>query len=583
MKLLQTIVRALLRPVINQWPVLLAYIVWVGWSSLLQNPFYRWFIIVLHAWLVAALVEWSRSRVVKGLAYVLMFVLFVVEATLESCYELAISPSMLLLLVETNTQETHEFLRTLVVMPPFWLTMGAALLTVLLAWQAERRRLRVAAWLQQRRPRRMLSIVVPLWLAVGLACSWCYVSLLQCTTTDQVSDWNQRMRHPADAMTRVLIALFDTRLSDREMDEAISHAHVTMPAQTTANGDTLNVVLVIGESYIRQHSQLYGYPMATTPFQLAEQQRGRLFAFTDAVSPYNLTTHVIRNMLSCNSMADGERWSELPPLTAVFRAAGYHVEMYDNQKDFHLATTFSYALNTFLYHPDMAALCYDETNDRAFDHDADLISYYRQQPHAQAARRLTVFHLMGQHAQAAMRYPQNDPRFSRFTADSLGWRREPWLTQRKRQEIAYYDNATLYNDYVVQQITALYQDRPTVVVSLSDHGEEVYDYRDNIGRAGSNNLRQLLSHQYAVPLTVWCSDQYQRQHPDVVTRLSRSVQRPLMSDNICQLLFGLAGLTEQPYYHAQRDVLSPSYRCGRRIVNERYDYDEIMKQNPEKK
>lgn len=569
------IIAKLLKPVINQCPILLAYIVWIGWSSLLQNPFYRWFVIVLHAYMIAVFVEWSKSKVVKYLLYIIIFVLFLIEATLEACYDLAISPSTLLLLVETNTNETKEFFLNLTKLSAFWLTIGWAAVTVWLVWFAEHNRPRIATYLKRTYPYRILSLVLPLWLAVGIGCSWCYVKLFQSQSTDDVSEWNQHMRYPSDAVTRVAIALFDTHIANREMDEAISHAQVILPTKNTANNDSLRVIFVIGESFIRQHSPLYGYPLNTTPFLLSEQARGHLVAFTDAVSPYNLTTHVIRNMISCNSIGRGERWSQKPPLTAVFRASGYKVEMFDNQKDFHLATTFSFALNTFLYHPRMTELCYDETNDRVFDYDDKLIEYYSRYPHIAGTHKLTVFHLMGQHAQAENRYPQTDKRFCRFTADSLSWRHESWLTQSKRQEIAYYDNATLYNDYVIQQITLLYPKEPTVLVYLSDHGEEIYDYRNSIGRSGGNDLKKMLNYQYGVPLMVWCNDRYIESNPGIMERLNEVKDRPFMIDNICQLLFHLAGLTNQPYYKSQRDVFSIDYQCGTRILNDKYDYDKI--------
>lgn len=570
----------LLQPAINQWPILLTYIVWIGWSSVLQNPFYRWFTIMLHAYLVAALVEWSKSKIIKALAYGFMLILFFTEAALEACYDLAISPSMLHLLVETNAHESQEFLANLVMLPAFWIITGVAIALAWLARQAERKRLHVAAWLQKPRPYKVLKTVLPIWLAVGIGCSWCYVSLFQCKSTDEVADWNLHMRYPSDAMTRVVIALFDTQIAKHEMDEAISQAQASLDTRVAPAGDSVRVIFVIGESYIRQHASLYGYPLNTTPFFLAEQANGRLVAFTDAVSPYNLTTQVIRNLMSCNSISNDEHWSQQPPLTAVFRACGYNVEMYDNQKDFHLAATFSFALNTFLYHPRMAELCYDETNDRVFDYDGQLIDYYRSRPHAASARHLTVFHLVGQHVQAKNRYPRTDPRFCRFTADSLAWRHEPWLTQRKRQEIAHYDNATRYNDYVLQQIAQLYPDEPTVMVYLSDHGEEVYDYRNSIGRFNGDDLRQMLDYQCAIPLIVWCSDRYLSQHPNVAGQLRQAKDRPLMTDNICQLLFHLAGLTHQPYYRAQHDVLSPDYQCGPRILNDQYDYDQIKSEKP---
>lgn len=566
----------LLQPAINQWPILLTYIIWIGWSSLLQNPFYRWFTILLHAYLVAAFIEWSKSKVVKTFVYCILFVLFFIEATLETCYELAISPSILHLLVETNTRETQEFLSNLTMLPSFWLIICVATITVWLIWLSERNRLRIAIWLQQPQPYKIISIILPLWLIVGIGCSWCYISLFQCKNTDEVADWNLHMRYPSDAITRVVIALFDTQIAKHEMDEAINQAKISLSTKITPANDSLHIIFVIGESFIRQHSPLYGYPLNTTPFLLSEQEKGRLVAFTDAVSPYNLTTQVIRNLISCNSIGDNESWSQEPPLTAVFRAGGYNVEMYDNQKDFHLAATFSFALNTFLYHPHMVELCYDETNDRVFDYDGQLIDYYRHQKHIASTHKLTIFHLVGQHFQAKNRYPQTNSRFCRFTADSLSWRHESWLTHRKRQEIAHYDNATLYNDYVLQQIISLDSNNPTVVVYLSDHGEEVYDYRNSTGRFNSSDLTNMLAYQNCVPLMVWCNDQYLNQHPNIMEKLNNAKDRPLMTDNICQLLFRLAELTDQPYYKSVYDILSNDYQCGARILNNRYDYDKIV-------
>lgn len=556
---------------------MLTYIVWIGWSSLLQNPFYRWFTILLHAYLVAVFAEWSNNKVVKTLVYCLMFVLFFTEAILEACYELAISPSILLLLVETNTRETQEFLSNLIMLPVFWLTVCVAAITVWLVWLSERNRLQVAARLQQSRLYKALGIILPVWLVVGIGCSWCYISLFQCKSTDEVADWNLHMRYPGDAITRVAIALFDTQIAKHEMDEAINQAQLSSSIRVTPTNDSLHLVFVIGESFIRQHSPLYGYPLNTTPFLLSEKEKGRLVVFTDAVSPYNLTTQVIRNLISCNSMGNGEKWSQKPPLTAVFRTCGYNVEMYDNQKDFHLAATFSFALNTFLYHPHMAELCYDETNDCVFDYDGQLIDYYRHQIHTASIHKFTIFHLVGQHIQAKKRYPRTNPRFNHFTATSLSWRNDSWLTQRKRQEIAHYDNATLYNDYVLQQITSLYPNEPMVIVYLSDHGEEVYDYRNSIGRFYGNDLKNMLDYQNCVPLMVWCNDCYIKKHPNIIEHLSQAKDRPLMTDNVCQLLFHLAGLTNQPYYKPQCDVLSPEYQCGPRILNDKYDYDKIKK------
>ena len=99
-----------MKPIVKQWPLMLAYIVLIGWSSVTKNPIPRWMLIFLHAYLVAAVVTWSHSRVVKVLAYVIIYVLFTTEITLEWIFGMNISPSVITLLVETNARESEEFL-----------------------------------------------------------------------------------------------------------------------------------------------------------------------------------------------------------------------------------------------------------------------------------------------------------------------------------------------------------------------------------------------------------------------------------------------------------------------------------------
>jgi heptose-I-phosphate ethanolaminephosphotransferase len=147
-----------------------------------------------------------------------------------------------------------------------------------------------------------------------------------------------------------------------------------------------------------------------------------------------------------------------------------------------------------------------------------------------------------------------------------------------KAEIAHYDNATRYNDDVIRQLVSMYQDQNTVMVYLSDHGEEVYDYRDNYGRddwSMGNEPQQVLRYQYMVPMVVWCSDKYLTLHPEMAELLKQSADKPFMLDNTCHLLFRLANLLT-PYYNNRRDILSPDYKCPKRIINDQFDYDEVM-------
>ena len=234
---------------------------------------------------------------------------------------------------------------------------------------------------------------------------------------------------------------------------------------------------------------------------------------------------------------------------------------------------FDLSLATYLYSSEMAEACYDDINDETYDMDGELIDAYRETIEGDASvSRFLVFHLMGQHVDFAARYPWDT--YRRFTADSITFRKEPWLDDEMRKDIAHYDNATLYNDAVIRAITQLYADESTVMLYLSDHGEEVFDYRPRSGRddfSFGSDARQGARYQYCIPFIVWCSEKYKQENLDIVRRLRQSTNRPLMIDNTYNLLFHLAGL-HTPYYRADRDVLSDSYHCPPRLLNDDYNY-----------
>lgn len=554
---------------------MLAYIVLIGWSSVTKNPIPRWMLIFLHAYMLAAVVTFSKSKVVKALAYIVIYVLFTTEITLEWIFGMNISPNVIMLFVETNARESKEFLESMLDKPQLWQVPLCVAGMIVLNIIVEKNRLRVNQWCKGPKTTKVLRGIAIILLVGGVIFSYNYVKLFLCDEMNEVDEWRSHMRNPDDLVTKVVVSFYDMSIAEKEMSRVITLAEQVEALPQSASNDSLNVIVVIGESYIREHAALYGYPLQTTPFLSHEQKEGRLFVFTDMVSPYNQTTRVIRNLLSCNSLGHHEDWSSAPPFTAIYKKNGYHVTMYDNQKNFDMGFVFAYSLNTYLYHPQIMKACYHETNDSTFEFDGQMVDDYqkRQTP---CAKRLVLFHLLGQHVGFEYRYPKN---FAYFNEDSLSFRKEPWLTKDMREDIVHYDNATRYNDHVLQQIIGLYDQQNTIVVYLSDHGEEVYDYRENSGRDDwgmGSDPRQVLRWQYMVPFVVWCSDKYAATHPDIIKQLQNATSRPAMLDNVCQLLFHLSDL-KTPYYNKTRDVLSSDYVCPKRILNESIDCDSLIK------
>ena len=90
-----------------------------------------------------------------------------------------------------------------------------------------------------------------------------------------------------------------------------------------------NIVLIIGESYGKHHSQQYGYFMPTTPRQIKREKSGLLVPFSDVVAPWNLTSFVFKNVFSLHVVERKGSWCDYPLFPSLFRKAGLSCYFYN--------------------------------------------------------------------------------------------------------------------------------------------------------------------------------------------------------------------------------------------------------------
>ncbi|MBQ8046785.1 MAG: phosphoethanolamine transferase [Prevotella sp.] len=528
-----------------------------------------WFLL---SYLLATLFSLKHFRWTRWVVCPTVVVLVVVQSFLLSNFGTRITPTILTMIAETNDREASDFFRVyLLSKPSIALYARAAVFALAFAllsyfYQKARRRWQVdRSWL-------VGMALLPV-LAGGLHGLRFYRSLLTEGSADAV---RIKLGHegPQDAITFFLKSLSLMNRTSEEMHLAVEASlDVTVPQVSRA--DSVTIVLVVGESYIKHHAEIYGYPLATTPHMAGERQRGNLFVYSDVVTPYNSTSRVIKNLLSCNSIGNGENWYEYPFLPTLFRQAGYRVVLWDNQRNFAPNEAYSFTLNSFLYDKELSERSYSLTNTESFEFDGPFIDLYRQQEtSANEARNLVIFHLQGQHVDASSHFPHT-PEYEHFTADSIR-RPDAWLTKEHRKHIADYDNATRYNDDVLYSIMNLFRDTPCVLVYLSDHGDEVYDYREQFGREHNPHITcEVARYEFEIPFVVWCSDAYMSRYPAMTEKIKQAADRPLMSDNLCQMLLFLGGI-EADCYREDRNVLSSSYVCPPRIIHDCVDYDKLM-------
>ena len=211
-------------------------------------------------------------------------------------------------------------------------------------------------------------------------------------------------------------------------------------------------------------------------------------------------------------------------------------------------------------------------------YDDELVSDFEKFDKQPSGHNFVIFHLKGQHFVAGERYP-HVKEFSRFTVDSIQ-RNENYLQDDvKKQRVADYDNSVLYNDSVLQHVFDIYKDRNAVVVFLSDHGEETYDYKDAIFRYYEGHMTKgWIKNIHNIPFVIWCSDVYIQRHGGTVKAIENATDRPFMIDNLCQLLFHL-GEIKSDYYIPERDLISNQFKPRKRIIEDmffkKFDYDEV--------
>ena len=180
--------------------------------------------------------------------------------------------------------------------------------------------------------------------------------------------------------------------------------------------------------------------------------------------------------------------------------------------------------------------------------------------------------MIGQHEDYRERYPES---YNHFTADSI---RNPYTDEKGRQIVAEYDNATLYNDAVVTNLLQKYSSQDVVAIYLSDHGEEIYDWRNSCYRTNSDQMTpEIARYQYEIPLLFYVSDSYKANHPDLLGEIQTAQHKPFIATLLPFALFHLAGISHADY-KPSLDILSPEYdESYPRIIREDVSYDELMK------
>ena len=106
---------------------------------------------VFMSWLLSILIYWTHSKLLKILAYSVMIFLMAVDLFLYFNFQTIMSPWILLLLKETNIQESSEFLEHYLFTDDSiicYVIVGAAIVLTCILERINRKRLSLSRWAQ---------------------------------------------------------------------------------------------------------------------------------------------------------------------------------------------------------------------------------------------------------------------------------------------------------------------------------------------------------------------------------------------------------------------------------------------------
>lgn len=306
-----------------------------------------------------------------------------------------------------------------------------------------------------------------------------------------------------------------------------------IPTVTSYDDSIPYIVVVLGESANKHHHAVYGYELPTTPWADAEQAKGNLAVYTDALATQHFTIAAVKDIFSMRHAGDKEAFESVPNIFDYLKQTSYQSVWLSNQENVGVIGSFEKSIasecDTHEFtHPASA------NSDSNPVYDEALLPLLDKQLETGGQRQFILLHLMGSHQWAKNRYPNE---FKRFTAEDESIQAD--VPADAKQMRAEYDNSILYTDDVIGEITERFKDKDALVVYLSDHGEDVYDYEFThfAGHSPQGSDEELY-----VPFYVWGSQVFQAQHPDIWLELQKKKNQPLMTDSFPEFLWQILRL-----------------------------------------
>lgn len=329
------------------------------------------------------------------------------------------------------------------------------------------------------------------------------------------------------------------------------------------NSEDLNetYVLVIGESTTKSHLQLYNYSRTTNPELI--KIKNSLVVFEDVISPHTHTIPCLEKMLTLGNYENPEKKFD-GTLIDIMKQAGFKTYWISNQIPVGIYETL---ITSIAKSADKVIFTNLGAERDQNSLDEKVLPYFNKVLSDKSVnKKFIVVHLLGTHVQYENRYPKKYNIFKDTQIPLLIYPSNDII-----KTINHYDNAVLYNDYIVSEIIRELDNQTkeelSSLIYLSDHGEDVFETVDMAGHSESIASKPM----YQVPFIFWSNSQNQ------IDTLQQFRTRKYMSDDLIYSFVDIANISFNDY-DAERSVFNSNFNESRkRIIKDGNNYDELFR------
>lgn len=307
--------------------------------------------------------------------------------------------------------------------------------------------------------------------------------------------------------------------------------YYTSPKIEKNNQQPENIVIVIGESFSKSHSSLYGYHFQTNPLLEEYVKDSSLIVYSNVTSDVTTTIESFQRIMS--TFSGSGTWYECTTIPELITLCGYKSTWISNQSKAGLAD------NVVSHYAELCDDVFFVGNRfsagmrKSFDEEVLEPLSYRVR--SNEGKNVYIVHLMGSHEAFNKRYPSD---FSRFEETMYSE-----FPENQRKTLSEYDCSIRYNDKVVSDIFSLFSGKEAIAFYFSDHALDVFESSDNY--CGHSILGNNASVYYGkqIPYMVYMSEQFKRNYSNLYVKIRDASMDNMSTSDFVYTLLEVMGCT----------------------------------------